>query len=58
MSAMIKKRAQENLHHHTLFPKRFGRPEEFAALVVHIIENEFLNGEVVRLDAGLRVAKL
>ena len=38
------------------FPPRLGRPEEFAALVRHIIENEMLNGEVIRLDGALRMA--
>ncbi len=38
------------------FPKRLGRAEEFAALVKHIIENEYLNGEVIRLDGALRMA--
>jgi hypothetical protein len=37
-----------------LFPKRLGRPDDFAALVVHLIENPLINGEVVRLDAGSR----
>jgi 3-hydroxyacyl-CoA dehydrogenase / 3-hydroxy-2-methylbutyryl-CoA dehydrogenase len=37
------------------FPSRFGRPEEFAALVSHIVENEMLNGEVIRLDGALRM---
>jgi NAD(P)-dependent dehydrogenase (short-subunit alcohol dehydrogenase family) len=37
------------------FPKRFGEPEEFAALVVHVVENPYLNGAVLRLDAGLRM---
>jgi 3-hydroxyacyl-CoA dehydrogenase / 3-hydroxy-2-methylbutyryl-CoA dehydrogenase len=37
------------------FPDRFGRPEEFAALVAHIVENEMLNGEVIRLDGALRM---
>jgi NAD(P)-dependent dehydrogenase (short-subunit alcohol dehydrogenase family) len=36
-------------------PKRPGRPEEFAALVGHIIDNAYLNGEVIRLDGGLRM---
>ncbi|MFD5296387.1 SDR family oxidoreductase [Streptomyces mutabilis] len=35
-------------------PRRMGRPEEYAALVQHLCENEYLNGEVVRLDGGLR----
>jgi NAD(P)-dependent dehydrogenase (short-subunit alcohol dehydrogenase family) len=38
------------------FPSRLGRPEEFAALVKHIIENEMLNGEVIRLDGAMRMA--
>lgn len=37
------------------FPKRMGNPSEYAALAVHIIENEYFNGEVVRLDAALRM---
>jgi NAD(P)-dependent dehydrogenase (short-subunit alcohol dehydrogenase family) len=35
-------------------PKRMGQPGEYAALVQHICENDYLNGEVVRLDGGLR----
>ncbi|MBH99067.1 MAG: 3-hydroxyacyl-CoA dehydrogenase [Acidimicrobiaceae bacterium] len=38
-----------------VFPKRLGRPEDLGNLVVHMMENSFLNGEVVRLDAGLRL---
>lgn len=37
------------------FPKRLGKPEEFAMLVRHIIENPMLNGGVIRLDGGLRL---
>ena len=37
------------------FPARLGRPEEFAMLVTHILRNEMLNGEVVRLDGALRM---
>jgi NAD(P)-dependent dehydrogenase (short-subunit alcohol dehydrogenase family) len=37
------------------FPNRLGRPEEYAALAVHIVENEMLNGEVIRLDGALRM---
>jgi NAD(P)-dependent dehydrogenase (short-subunit alcohol dehydrogenase family) len=36
------------------FPSRLGRPEEFAALVRHVVENRYLNGEVIRLDGALR----
>jgi NAD(P)-dependent dehydrogenase (short-subunit alcohol dehydrogenase family) len=38
-----------------LFPKRLGTPSEFAALVQAICENGYLNGEVIRLDGGLRM---
>jgi len=38
------------------FPSRLGRPEEYAALVRHIVENEVLNGEVIRLDGAIRMA--
>ena len=37
------------------FPARMGQPDEFAQLVAHVIENSYLNGEVVRLDGGLRM---
>lgn len=38
------------------FPPRLGRPEEFAALVEQVIENQMLNAAVIRLDGGLRMA--
>jgi NAD(P)-dependent dehydrogenase (short-subunit alcohol dehydrogenase family) len=38
------------------FPKRMGRPDEYAALVAHIAENVMLNGEVIRLDGAIRMA--
>ena len=38
------------------FPSRLGKPGEYAALVRHIIENEVLNGEVIRLDGAIRMA--
>jgi 3-hydroxyacyl-CoA dehydrogenase/3-hydroxy-2-methylbutyryl-CoA dehydrogenase len=37
------------------FPSRLGRPEEFADLAAHIVENAMLNGEVIRLDGALRM---
>ncbi|KAF2076059.1 hypothetical protein CYY_002623 [Polysphondylium violaceum] len=40
------------------FPARLGKPAEFAQLVQTIIENPYLNGEVIRLDGGVRLAKL
>ena len=46
---------QESLAGQVPFPRRFGRPEEFAHLVLHIVANEMLNGEVIRLDGALRM---
>jgi NAD(P)-dependent dehydrogenase (short-subunit alcohol dehydrogenase family) len=38
------------------FPPRLGKPAEYAALVEHILQNRYLNGEVIRLDGGIRMA--
>lgn len=46
---------QENLGKQIPFPRRFAYPEEFAKLVEHIILNPYLNGEVIRMDGGLRM---
>ena len=46
---------QDSLSGTVPFPKRFGKPEEFAALVGHIIYNDLINGEVIRLDGALRM---
>jgi NAD(P)-dependent dehydrogenase (short-subunit alcohol dehydrogenase family) len=40
------------------FPKRLGRPEEFAHAVLFLIESSYMNGETVRLDGGVRLAAL
>ncbi|MGH2893601.1 MAG: 3-hydroxyacyl-CoA dehydrogenase, partial [Solirubrobacteraceae bacterium] len=37
------------------FPSRLGQPAEYAALAAHIVENQMLNGEVIRLDGALRM---
>ena len=37
------------------FPKALGKPEQFADLVLHIVENRYLNGDVIRLDGALRM---
>lgn len=46
---------QTSLADTVTFPKRFGAPNEFAALAIHLIENEYINGEVIRLDGALRM---
>ncbi|HTI22970.1 MAG TPA: SDR family NAD(P)-dependent oxidoreductase [Kutzneria sp.] len=38
------------------FPKRLGRPDEYAQLAVAIVEHDYLNGEVIRMDGSLRMA--
>ncbi len=48
--------ARESLATQVPFPPRLGRPAEYAALAKHIIENEMLNGEVIRLDGAIRMA--
>ena len=47
---------QDSLGRSVPFPPRLGRPEEFAGLVRHIMENTMLNGEVIRLDGAVRLA--
>ncbi|MCR9191557.1 MAG: SDR family oxidoreductase [Gammaproteobacteria bacterium] len=46
---------QDSLVATTIFPKRLGRPEEYASLVVHLVENTMINGEVIRLDGAVRM---
>jgi NAD(P)-dependent dehydrogenase (short-subunit alcohol dehydrogenase family) len=53
--ASLPEPAREALGAAVPFPSRLGRPEEFAALAAHIVENEMLNGEVIRLDGALRM---
>jgi NAD(P)-dependent dehydrogenase (short-subunit alcohol dehydrogenase family) len=55
MMAGFPDKVREALGKMPVFPQRLGRPEEYAALVQHIIENPMLNGEVIRLDGGLRM---
>jgi NAD(P)-dependent dehydrogenase (short-subunit alcohol dehydrogenase family) len=47
---------QDSLAATVPFPARFGRPEEYAALVLHVVQNPMLNGSVLRLDGALRMA--
>ena len=56
MLAGLPEEAQESLGKQVPFPPRLGRPEEYAALVEHIIGNTMLNGEVIRLDGAIRMA--
>ena len=56
MLAGLPEEARESLGKQVPFPPRLGRPEEYAALVEHIIGNTMLNGEVIRLDGAIRMA--
>ncbi|WP_020593928.1 SDR family NAD(P)-dependent oxidoreductase [Kiloniella laminariae] len=56
MVAGMSDKVKETLIEKSLFPKRLGRPEEFAALAAHICENAFLNGTTIRLDGSVRLA--
>ncbi len=56
MLAGLSDEVRESLGQQTPFPPRLGRPDEYAALVRHIIENEMLNGVVIRLDGAMRMA--
>lgn len=47
---------QQSLGESIPFPKRLGKPQEFAQMALHCAENSFLNGEVIRLDGSLRMA--
>lgn len=47
---------QDSLGKTVPFPSRLGKPTEYAAMVRHIVENAYLNGEVIRLDGAIRMA--
>ncbi|WIG61610.1 MAG: 3-hydroxyacyl-CoA dehydrogenase [Ktedonobacterales bacterium] len=55
MMAGLPEPARQSLAQQVPFPSRLGRPDEYAALARHIIENEMLNGEVIRLDGAIRM---
>jgi NAD(P)-dependent dehydrogenase (short-subunit alcohol dehydrogenase family) len=54
--AGLPQEAQDSLAAAIPFPRRLGHAEEFASLAAHMIDNPYLNGEVVRLDGALRMA--
>jgi NAD(P)-dependent dehydrogenase (short-subunit alcohol dehydrogenase family) len=54
--ASLPQEAQDSLAAAIPFPRRLGDPGEFASLVMQMIDNPYLNGEVIRLDASLRMA--
>ncbi|MET1036150.1 MAG: 3-hydroxyacyl-CoA dehydrogenase [Arthrobacter sp.] len=56
MMAGLPPEAQESLGAQVPHPSRLGQPAEYAALVAHILENQMLNGETIRLDGAIRMA--
>ncbi len=56
MLAGLPAEVQDSLAQSVPFPPRLGRPEEYAALAEHIVGNEMMNGESIRLDGALRMA--
>jgi NAD(P)-dependent dehydrogenase (short-subunit alcohol dehydrogenase family) len=56
MLAALPDDAKDSLGKQVPFPPRLGRPEEYAALAKHVVENQMLNGEVIRLDGAIRMA--
>jgi len=52
---MLPQEQRDALGQSVLFPKRLGNPAQFGALVAHIAQNSYLNGEVIRLDGGIRM---
>lgn len=56
MVAGLPQEVQDSLGAQVPFPSRLGDPAEFAGMVRHIVENAFLNGEVIRLDGAIRMA--
>jgi NAD(P)-dependent dehydrogenase (short-subunit alcohol dehydrogenase family) len=56
LMAQLPQAVQDSLAASIPFPRRLGKPEEFAALAAHIVTNTHLNGETIRLDGALRMA--
>jgi NAD(P)-dependent dehydrogenase (short-subunit alcohol dehydrogenase family) len=56
MVSGMSEEVQQSLAASIPFPRALGRPEQYADLALHIIENRYLNGEVIRLDGGVRLA--
>ena len=56
MLGALREDFQKSLAESVPFPKLLGHPDEYAALVMHMVENRYLNGETVRLDGALRMA--
>lgn len=56
MLAGLPEAAKDSLGTQVPYPPRLGTPEEYAALVAHIVDNDYLNGDTIRLDGAIRMA--
>jgi NAD(P)-dependent dehydrogenase (short-subunit alcohol dehydrogenase family) len=55
MLALLPQERRDALAANIPFPKRLGAPADFANLVIHLAENSYINGEVIRLDGAIRM---
>ena len=55
MLGLLPDEARQGLLKNVVFPKRLGTPADYASLVAHIVDNSYLNGETIRIDAALRM---
>ena len=56
MLGELPEETRDSLGQQVPFPPRLGDPDEYAFLATHIVENQFLNGETIRLDGAIRMA--
>jgi hypothetical protein len=56
MLGTLPEAAMQSLAEQVPFPHRLGQPREYASLVRHIIENNMINGETIRIDGAIRMA--
>jgi NAD(P)-dependent dehydrogenase (short-subunit alcohol dehydrogenase family) len=55
MFAQLPPEAMTTLGQSVLYPRRLGRPEEIAHLAICLVENDYINGECIRIDGGIRI---
>ena len=55
MLAGLPEPAKESLGQQVVFPKRLGRPDEYAALAYFLLTHDYMNGETIRMDGGIRM---
>ena len=56
MAESLSEKVVQKLSESVEFPKRLGKPSEYAELATFIMEHEYINGEVIRLDGGIRMS--